>query len=218
MAFSLPGEPVSFLKGEGPGRRHRIPEKFPREARRPSHSLGSLGCSRCPQSGASGRNVRGLRPLLEAPAPAPRLGGVLPPRPRGPDPGPWPLHLQLRLPKPPRADSRCADRPGWACGWERRCAPRRPRARNGGGAPADTWQEPNVPIAHSSAAPPPRERAKQELAEVCQILAEVSGKLQLPLGASRLAHGDRGWEAGCGRESCGGRAYRVPAPVRTGLG
>lgn len=86
----------------------------------------------------------------------------------------------------------------------------RGRARGGSRRP---------PIAYASASPrrPARAQraggAQQELAEVCQAPAEVSGKLQLPLGASRPAHGDWGGGGRLPPRELRGRAHRVPAPV-----
>lgn len=188
MAFSLHRKQVSFLKEAEPGRGHLIPKKFPREAQRTSRSLGSLRCSRCLRSGVSPRKVSDLRP-----GPGTQPGTR--PSPARPDTGPCPLRLQLRLPKPPLSNSRCAGRRG--CWWERRCEPQRQQARKGW-RPAELVLEPKARITYASASPPrrasaqPAGRVEQELAEVCQAPAEVSGKLQLSLGVSGLAHGGGG--------------------------
>lgn len=134
QAFSLLCKQVSFLKGAELGRRKHNPEKFPREAQHASHSLRSLCCLPCPQSGVSPRKVSDLRP---SPGTQPEKR----PSPVQPDISPGPLRLQLRLPKPPHSNSRCAGQRGCTCGWERRCKPG-DRKRGGGGGPREAAKGP----------------------------------------------------------------------------
>lgn len=210
MAFSRHGKQVSFLKGEGPGRGLRIPEKFAREAQLASHSLGPLCCSRCPQFGVSPRKVRDLSALSSKPRPrAPSREAPCAPRP---DARPRPPRLRLRAPKPPHWNPGWACRWGRPCRWGRRCGPTGlPPGRGGGGRRTRGRGRSRRPASRTPRPARSRgRRAEQELAQVGQAPAEVSGKLQLPLGAARRAHGGHRR-----RGSSGGREYRVPAPVRT---
>lgn len=211
MAFRLRSKQVSFPPGAEPGRGQRLPQKLPREAQRPSHSPGSLCCPRCPQAGVSPRKV-----LRFPPGPWHRAWGAPPALP------PPPPSL---MPAPGRGASpkrRTRIRAAWAgaggrAGGSAGASPRGCRRGGAGGpgrrrAPGGSPGPPSRTLRPPRGARParsPRDARGAGTRQVGQARAEVSGKLQLRLGAARRAHGDGGGGRLPGREQ---RGKGAPGP------
>lgn len=215
MAFSLRSKQVSFLKGAEPGRRHRIPEKFPRGAQR---ALGSLRCSRRPRPWWESKKSERCPPGRWH-----RAWGA---------PLPCPARYQPLAAASPAAPPRTAAFPFALRGpetagvpAERRCGPESPQAREGwrgaggpgaaaAGPPSRTLRPPRGARPGRSA-PDARSRNSLKFAkprpkslESCSSLSE---RLARPTGTGGVEGGYRRGSCGGGRT---GSRHLSPTPLR----